>query len=168
MNPSLGDIMATTDLTNALHTIVVEFVTAGGVLKETSTPLTILVDNQPCVGALGIPTLNGSGADPVCGVLKYTAKNSDPVTMPYVASHPKGFATFQFELIKGVSLAIPVIGGPVSAAASPVTATVAALLGACNVAGYAELLYVWATANNGWSRQSQYDASAAIAFVLAQ
>src|SRR5262249_29154308 len=154
-----GSIMDSTDLTNALHTIVVEFVTSAGVLKETSTPLTILVDNEHCVGSLGTPTLNGSGADPDCGVLKYTAKNADPVIMPYVASHPKGFGTFQFELIKGVKLAIPVISGPVSTAASPVTATVANLLGSCNVAGYAELLYVWATANNGWSRQSQYDAS---------
>jgi len=166
MNPSLGSIMDSTDLTNALHTIVVEFVDGGGLPKETSTPLTILVDNQRCVAALGTPTLKGSGANQ-CGVLKYTAKNNDLVIMPYVASHPKGFGTFEFELIKGVSLAIPVISGPVSAAASPVTATVATLLGSCDVAGYAELLYVWATANSGWSRQSQYDASAAIAFVLA-
>ena len=166
MNPSLGSIMDSTDLSNALHTIIVEFVDGGGLPKETSTPLTILVDNQRCVAALGTPTLKGSGANQ-CGVLKYTAKNNDLVIMPYVASHPKGFGTFEFELIKGVSLAIPVISGPVSAAASPVTATVATLLGSCDVAGYAELLYVWATANSGWSRQSQYDASAAIAFVLA-
>jgi hypothetical protein len=56
--------MNSTDLTNATHTIVVEFVDGGGILKETSTPLTILVDNQHCVAALGTPTLNGSGADP--------------------------------------------------------------------------------------------------------
>jgi hypothetical protein len=30
-----------------------------------------------------------------------------------------------------------------------------------------EQVYVAATANNGWGRQSQYDASAVIAFVLA-
>ena len=168
MNPSLGSIVDSTGLTNAAHTIVVEFVDGAGTLKETSTPLTILVDNEPCVASLGTPTLNGSAADPNCGILKYTAKNNDPVVMPYVASQPKGFATFQFQLIKGVNPALPAISGPVSAAASPVTATVAALLGSCNVAGFAELLYVWSTINNGWSRQSQYDASAAIAFVLAQ
>jgi hypothetical protein len=44
---------------------------------------------------------------------------------------------------------------------------VAHLLGSCNVAGFAEYVYVWATINNGWWRQGQYDASAAIAFVLA-
>ena len=40
-------------------------------------------------------------------------------------------------------------------------------MGACNVGGFAEYVYVAATMNNGWGRQSQYDASAAIAFVLA-
>ena len=40
-------------------------------------------------------------------------------------------------------------------------------MGPCTVAGFAEYLYVAATANNGWGRQSQYDASAAVAFVLA-
>ena len=54
----------------------------------------------------------------------------------------------------------------VSAAVSPMADTVAHLPGTCNVAGFGEWLYVWATANNGWSRQSQYDASAAVAFVL--
>lgn len=38
-------------------------------------------------------------------------------------------------------------------------------MGKCDVASFGEWLYV-ATATNGWWRQSQYDASAAIAFVL--
>ena len=41
------------------------------------------------------------------------------------------------------------------------------LLGGCSVAGCAELVYGSALANNGWGRQSQYDASAAVALVLA-
>jgi len=44
--------------------------------------------------------------------------------------------------------------------------TVAKLLGPCTVAGFAESIYVAATIQNGWGRQSQYDASATIAFVL--
>jgi len=40
------------------------------------------------------------------------------------------------------------------------------LLGPCPTAGFAVELYVAATMNNGWSRQSQYDASALLAFVL--
>jgi hypothetical protein len=34
------------------------------------------------------------------------------------------------------------------------------------IAAFSESLYVYATATNGWSRQSQYDASATQAFVL--
>ena len=45
-----------------------------------------------------------------------------------------------------------------------------ALLGPCapapGIAAFAENLYVAASATNGWSRQSQYDASDTQAFVL--
>lgn len=171
LHPELGSLMDSTNLTNGLHTIVIEFVNAGGGLVETSTPLTILVDNNMCVAALAAPILNGKTADPMCGVLKYTAKNVDPVNMPLIASHPNGFATFSFTLVKGVNgITLPTpppVSGPVTTAVSPITDTVAALMGGCNVAGFGEYLYVAATANNGWGRQSQYDASAAIAFVLA-
>lgn len=171
MNPSLGAMVDSTSLSDGLHTIVLEFINGAGVLLETSTPLTILVDNSHCVAALSAPLLNGHTADPICGFLQYTAKNSDPVVMAFTASHPHGLATFSFSLIKGVNSVplppAPPTSGPVSAAASPITATVASLMGACTVAGFAEYLYVAAMANNGWGRQSQYDASAAIAFVLA-
>ena len=170
MNPSLGMLADSTNLTNALHTIVIEFTNGLGAVLESSTPLTILVNNQSCSAALATPMLNGASADPTCGVLKYVAKNADMVTMAFTASHPANFATFSFLLIKGVNaiaLPPPPSSGPVSAAVSPMGDTVAHLLGTCNVAGFGEWLYVWATANNGWSRQSQYDASAAVAFVLA-
>jgi hypothetical protein len=36
-----------------------------------------------------------------------------------------------------------------------------------NIAAFAADVYVAASANNGWGRQSQYDAQALIAFVLA-
>jgi hypothetical protein len=90
--------------------------------------------------------------------------------MAFTASQPANFATFSFELVKGVNPvalpAVPPTSGAVTAAVSPFTDTVALLLGTCNVAGFAEYLYVFATINNGWGRQSQYDASALIAFVL--
>jgi hypothetical protein len=41
------------------------------------------------------------------------------------------------------------------------------VVGGCPVAGFSENLYVWASATDGWSRQSQYDASFVRAFVLA-
>jgi hypothetical protein len=170
MNPSLGCLLDSTGLNNGLHTILLEFVSGAGALVETSTPLTIMVNNQSCAGALAMPTLNGATADPICGLLHYVIKNNDPVIMGFTASHPAGYATFSFSLYKGTSsvalTAAPPTSGPVSAAVSPLSQTVANLMGTCNVAGFAEYLYVAATIDNGWGRQSQYDASAAVAFVL--
>jgi hypothetical protein len=171
MNPSLGDLLSTLGLSNGLHTIVIEFVNAGGTLLETSTPLTIRVDNNSCSAFAGTPVVHGTPADPDCGLLHYGTKNADPVSMPFAVGHPNGFATFSFSLIKGVHgvalPAAPPTSGPVSSAVSPITETIANLMGNCNVAGFAEYVYVAASATNGWGRQSQYDASAAVAFVLA-
>ena len=96
--------------------------------------------------------------------------------MPFTASHPNGFATFLFSLVKGanaVSLpASPPTNGPVNSAVSPIQDSVTALLAnpapnpPCTTAAFSEYLYVAATANSGWSRQSQYDRSAAFAFAL--
>ncbi len=103
MNPSLGMLMNSTNLTNGLHTIGIEFTNGAGVVLENSTPLTILVNNQSCSATIATPMLNGSSADPTCGTLKYAAKNNDPVIMAFTASHPANFGTFQFSLIKGVN-----------------------------------------------------------------
>ena len=166
LNPSLGSLLDSTNLSNGLHTIEVAFTDALGTILEQSTPLTIHVDNNHCVAVVDQPVLNlTTSADPNCGVLKYLAP-SDTVSMAFTASHPTNFATFSFELIKGVNV-VQVNSGPVTAVPSPIVQTVGLLLGGCTVAGFGEWLYVAATANNGWSRQSQYDASAAIAFVLA-
>jgi hypothetical protein len=171
MNPSLGDLLSTAGLSNGLHTLVVEFVNAGGTLLETSTPLTIRVDNNPCTAWVGTPQVHGTTADPTCGLLHYGTKNADPVSMPFAVAHPNGFATFSFSLIKGVNPvalpAAPPTSGPVGSAVSPITATIADLMGKCDVAGFGEWVYVAASATNGWGRQSQFDASAAVAFVLA-
>ena len=171
MNPSLGDLLGTLGLSNGTHTIVIEFVNAGGTLIETSTPLTIRVDNNQCTATVATPSVHGNTADPDCGLLHYGTKNTDLVSMPFTVAHPNGFATFSFSLIKGVNAvalpASPPTSGPVSSAVSPITASIVDLMGKCDVAGFAEYVYVAASATNGWGRQSQYDASAAIAFVLA-
>lgn len=169
LHPELGGLVDSTNLSNGLHTIKLEFVNAGGGPVEFSTPLTILVDNNKCVATIATPTLNGASADPTCGMLKYAAKNNDLVKMAFTASQPNGFATYSFVLIKGVNpLTLPQpTSGPVSTVVSPLSDTVAHLMGNCNTAGFAEEVYVAAMADNGWGRQSQYDASATIAFVLA-
>jgi len=165
LHPALGLLTDSTNLSNALHTITVEFVNSSGTLIETSNAVTIRVDNNSCVGTLGTPTLNGNPADANCGLLHYTGLTAQPVDMPLTATHPTNFATYSFSVVKGVNGIIGV-GGPVPAA-SPVASPASTLLGSCTIAGFGEYLYVAATATNGWSRQSQYDASAAIAFVLA-
>jgi hypothetical protein len=146
-------------------------VNAGGTLIETSTPLTIRVDNNQCTATVATPSVHGNTADPDCGLLHYGTKNTDLVSMPFTVGHPNGFATFSFTLIKGVNAvslpAAPPTSGPVGSAVSPITASIVDLMGKCDVAGFAEYIYVAASATNGWGRQSQYDASAAIAFVLA-
>jgi hypothetical protein len=165
LHPTLGTITDSTNLSDGMHTIQMEFVNAAGALIETSNLVTIRVDNRPCAGALGAPTLNGKAIDPNCGLLHYTGLTAASVDMPVTATHPAGFATYSFEVVKGVN-GIIAIGGPVPAA-SPVTSAASTLLGSCTVAALGEYLYVAASANNGWSRQSQYDTSAAVAFVLA-
>jgi hypothetical protein len=171
MNPSLGDLLSTLGLSNGLHTITIEFVNAGGTLIETSTPLTIRVDNNYCTAGVSTPSVHGTTADPTCGLLHYTTKNTDLVSMPFTVGHPNGFATFSFTLVKGVNYvtlpASPPTSGPVSSAVSPITDSIVDLMGKCDVAGFGEWIYVFASATNGWGRQSQYDASAAVAFVLA-
>jgi hypothetical protein len=173
MNPSLGGFVQSTGLPNGLNTIWIEFVDGAGNFKEWATPLTILVDNNHCTATLAPPILHNVGADPTCGVLHYGRKDASPVSMPFTASHPNNFATFSFVLVKGVNEVtlppLPIVGDPVTAAPglSPIVETVANLLGSCDIAGFAEDVYVFAAANNGWSRQSQYDAEALIAYVLA-
>ena len=167
MNPTLGMLASSTNLSNGMHQIVVDFCNAVGAVIESSAPLNIMVNNQSCVAALAAPIISGVGADTVCGLLHYgVASNPNPVTMALTATHPANYANWSFSLIKGVNQVMSASGavpGPVA----PITATVAVLLNKCVVAGFAEYLYVAATINNGWSRQSQYDASAAFAFVLA-
>ncbi len=170
LNPALGDLLDTTTLTDGPNDLVVEFVTAGGGSLWSSSPLTVEIDNSRCTATIETPSVHGTAADPHCGVLHYVTKNSDPVTMPFAVGHPHNRATFSFSLVKGVNgvtlPASPPTHGPVSSAVSPITATVANLMGTCDMAGFAEYVYVATAAQNGWGRQGQYDASAAIAFVL--
>lgn len=173
MNPTLGGLLDSTNLSNGIHHLVLEFVPAALAPVTFSATLTLRVDNNKCVATLGVPTLHGHGADPNCGLLKYTPPAADNnVYMPFTASHPSGFANYTFQLAKGANtLTPPTTSGAVSAAVSPAVEPYTTLLGTCagagGIAAFIEYLYVAATANNGWGRQSQYDASAAIAFVLA-
>jgi hypothetical protein len=128
--------------------------------------MTLHIDNNVCSASIAAPTLGGTPADPTCGVLRYDPAAAGSVTMQYTASHPNGFATRSFVVVRGVN---PVVSesGPVGMGSFSITETVSTLLGGCDVAGFSENLYVAAMATDGWARLSQYDRSAVRAFVLA-
>ena len=125
---------------------------------------------------LAAPVLETSPATMAdsCGVLHYGTTKTTTVSLAFTASQPANYATFSTQLVRGVTglgsppLPAPLPSGPVTAAPgdSPITPTVAALLGTCPTAGFAAEVYVAASMTNGNGRQSQYDAEALMGFVL--
>lgn len=163
MNPSLGMLTASTDLANGLHTITVDFINSAGTVLATSTPLIVMVNNQSCIGALAAPMLGAAVAD-ACGVIHVGGGGT--LSIGFTASHPEDYGNWSISVIKGATGVLSQ-GGALPPVATSVSATSASLLAGCPMAGFAAYLYVAATIQNGWGRQSQYDASDAVAFVLA-
>ncbi len=133
--------------------------------------VTVRVDNNPAWAGIGAPTLDGAPAGQACGVMSYGSRAS-VVAMPFVALQRARFATYSFRVKRGAEPGYEVSASgsaAASVAAMPAapTATVDALLDACTIAGFSENLYVAHMATDGWSRQSQLDASDVRAFVLA-
>ncbi len=146
-----------------------------GLVSGNSFIMTVHVDNRMTSGSLGTPSLDGNPAD-ACGVFRYNPGPTGTVTIPYTATHPDNFATYSYRLSRGATpLTPPTTSGKVSAATNPATVFISVLSlllqpdnTVCDVAGYAEDLYVAALATDGWSRLSQYDSSPPPrAFVLA-
>lgn len=168
-NGDLGCLMDSTSITNGLHALSIEFYNAAHVLVPADTmgnPL--FIDNQKCIATLDMPLLGTTSASPQCGYLKYTDK-TQVVDLHYTAYHPMAFANYSFSIIKGANGLASESGALVP---NPFdhhyTNTVANMLGTCpTVAAFAEYLYVATTVINGIGRQSQYDASASVAFCLA-
>lgn len=159
--PSVEDLSGTITTEDAAHPSL-------NLVSGNSFVMTLHVDNSPCAASIAAPTIAGTPASDECGVLEYTPASLEMVVMNYEASHPSGFATFAFELYRGVNkLTPPSTSGPVGGGAHVASGTAADLLGGCSVAGFAEHLHVYAMATNGWSRQSQLDAHDVRAFVLA-
>jgi hypothetical protein len=173
-NPYLGFFVNSLGVSNGLHTITLQLYgsLAGPAIGHQD--LVVLVDNNRCSASLAAPLLNGTPADADCGVLNYTRDGSGnpagALTLAFTAAHPNNYATYSFSLLRGVTpVGLVARSGAVSTVVSPIAPAPTAqdLLGTCAIAGFAESVYVAATAIDGWSRQSQYDASAQIAFVLA-
>jgi hypothetical protein len=169
----LGDMLDSTVLTNGVHTLQLVFLNSAGnpIPGLVSTPLIIRVNNQSCVATIADPVLET--APPVsadtCGVLHYGTNTTASVAVGFTASQPAGFGDYSTEMVRGataLSFTPPLPSGTVGSLTSTFRATVSQLLGSCPTAGFAAEIYVAATMTNGFGRQSQYDASALIAFVL--
>jgi hypothetical protein len=133
--------------------------------------VTVRVDNNLCAARIDAPELDGSAAADQCGVLNYSARAS-VVEVPFFALQRNAFADYSFYVQRGAiwppELAVSGVAAT-SAGTMPAapTETVDHLLDSCKTAGFVEHLYVAHRATDGWSRQSQYDAHATRAFVLA-
>lgn len=133
------------------------------------------IDNNQCVGNIQAPNVNGVAAGECCGTLDYD-ENSPPVTLPYTASHPNGFANYRFNVVRGTRQVINVEEDVDYTATSdhPPTSTVSALMSTnlpsgceeCQNAAFAEHLHVNAWATNGIHQLSGYDAHDFRAFAL--
>jgi hypothetical protein len=161
--PETTDLTATITTANAAS---LGLVTGGGRLVYR-----LHIDNNHCTAAIDAPTLGGSSAGDVCGLLRYSS-GTDGMTLPFTASHPHGFATYRFSVHRG-AVYVDAVSTPTSLPVGPlpgthvVSTTAGQLLNGCTIAGFAETLSVAARATNGWSRQVQYDRSAVRAFALA-
>jgi hypothetical protein len=160
-------VPTTLDLTSTITTVgagALGLVTAAGRLV-----FQLHIDNNRCDAALQPPQIAGSASSDACGLLRY--EPGDTVTLQWTAIHPNGFATFKHAVVKGTTeLPAPMttsgfVGAPPGTHSD--NHSVASLLGDCTIAGFAETVSVWATATDGWSRQSQYDDHAIQAFALA-
>jgi hypothetical protein len=141
--------------------------------------VTVRVDNNPTFARIDAPSVGGSLAADECGVMSY-ASRALAVDVPFLALQRNRFANYSFYVQRGAvtPAEYSAVGtAAVNAAAMPGAIppsppgdplpTVDSLLDSCNLAGFTEQLYVAHMATDGWSRQSQYDRSAARAFVLA-
>jgi hypothetical protein len=134
------------------------------------------IDNRDCTATIDAPTIDGISAGDICGFLRYAA--GDQVYIAFHAVHPANFATFYFRITRAAT-PVSSAGGEVAAASAGVYTgdgngnfeksdfSTGALLGPCAEAAFAETLWVWAKATNGWVRLDQYDAFAVRAFALA-
>ncbi len=157
------------------------FVSGGG--DVLAFRLVLHVDNTICQAGMEDISVNGNAAGP-CGFIQYTPNSNAHIR--FLARHPHGFATFQFQVVRGSS-------GRVEAACAPAPAPILVLpsvqspvvnlfvrdggsnftkdvpvdtnhvpeddmVGNCTKAAFAETLHVYAMATDGWNRASWLDA----------
>ena len=127
----------------------------------------VLVDNNDTYAHVDGVTAGGHSADPTCGILHY--QPGDNVAIDFHATHPNDYLTWRLEVYRASSWAVPPIGGNSSSppeAPNPFDNPAGVLLGSCTSAAFAADLWTYATANDGYGPQTQYNRFRTMAFAL--
>lgn len=148
------------------------------------------IDNRECTATIDAPMIGAASAGDVCGFLRYEA--GDTVDIDFHAIHPDNYAYFDFYLKRAAKTLHEADNAEVSAIAvdaytddgtgTPVKTaeytgdgsgnfgedfSLSNLLGPCSEAAFAEILWVYAKATNGWDRLNGYDDHDERGFALA-
>jgi hypothetical protein len=169
-NKDLGMYLNSSTLRNGQQSFQIDFLDDKGNLLYSETH-SVWIDNQRCTASIEMPSVDGVSATTDCGMLEYHDKTKE-VKIDYVASHPLLFATYDWCLgragkgpVNNTTCYKP--GGNVQLPPFQFKERIDNLLGTCTIAAFYAYVYVYARAIDGFSRQSQYDASSIIAFALA-
>ena len=151
---------------------------ADAVPKALSLKVNVRIDNAHCNADIHDAMLVETGAlSSKCGFIKYT-NTGQHVQISYEASHPRNFARFSFDVIKGnntedtgVHASGYVLSGTsgfgLSGNVFSRNVTVAQLLGTCpGQAAFSENLHVASLATDGSYRLDEYDDNDVNAFAL--
>jgi hypothetical protein len=165
--------------------------------KVTGFKMVLRVDNNPCQAEIYTIFGTGLSIDPYCGFVEYTS--GADVSVTFKAWHPNKFGTLRFKIHRGTATNVPEAsvfgsiapgtllsyagsgdppftrdaGGLYSKSAIPVTTMLSSNTPSsetfCKRAAFAETLYVWSLATDGWTRLSGLDASGIpVAFALSE
>ncbi len=127
----------------------------------------VLIDNHDTFASIDSVSAAGHKAD-LCGMLHYE-KGDDDVAISFHATHPNDYLTWSLGVNLGFYGSVASEGGSSSsppAPENPLVRDASELLHGCTNGAFAVNLYSWATATDGYARQSQYDRSASVAFAL--
>jgi hypothetical protein len=127
----------------------------------------VLIDNHDTFASLDSVSAAGHTAD-TCGMLHYK-EGDDDVAISFHATHPNDYLTWSLGVSLGFYGGVASEGGSSNsppAPENPLVRDASELLHGCTNGAFAVNLYTAATATDGYSRQSQYDRSATVAFAL--
>jgi hypothetical protein len=168
INAPFGSSTVTTAVADAAHVF-----TSGG--KVVAMRWVLRIDNNVCHGNINDVSVTGGALGP-CGFYTIPSQNAN-VAVSFTASHPHDFATFDFDIARGSS-------GVISALSADAIVNAASANGYtrsgttftrnyvahdlfntvdsgpppnCDRGAFAEFLYVYAMATDGWSRLAYLD-----------